>query len=793
MSLLRIKQVFGAVPFMPAPFAGSIRILAFSANGDYVSVIRTDLEQCRAPFVLISDELEEAILSGEVVPVDSSFSQLIVSEDELTERAQAYYDSAKKLMIHLLGSQRILGIESAPQEDEGLHANQTDHNGGNRNADNKNSQIDWDEHFLRLLFDKHYANTAFRDAARRVGVSKKKVTRYYYRYLAYGMTPFALAGKQKPKFRPPTRQKPGTKRRGRKPSIEGKKSTASLPTSADVRPQLEKFCEMFLKGDKSFTAAYHLALRFKFAKQPIPQERLEEVRKGKDLTWEEIADFLLPPEERPTRGVFRDVIEQIKQERGIERMKSPSELRPRKVEEEHRGRARDGVRGPLFMVQIDSTKLQERNISRLYPFHVISPSTLYLLVDVWSTFIIDFVRSLDHPSFNLGAATIRRCLEDRAERYLPLGIPYDPSRYAPPLAPSKVIADRFEFPGPAAKVLREFGIKFGFARPGKGKDKGPVEGTIGQVKHGNAKQRFIVPGEYPKMPGRGDDDGMSDATLDTRERDERLYRAIDAYNDELVPIEDYPPDALEAGLKNLTRRELFLWGLKNRPGGGLPVSDEDRITFFMQAGRATVTRDGIELGVETFDCPEFNRGLFLKRSRTNKIDARFDNEIGHFIYIRDGATQRWLMAFNKDSEVRQLKYSMLELEAYRKEHSIKTDRLTMVTEFNESIKAEPLNRQAKAKHKAARAYRRDRPKSDFQGNIRNVTAQDLALEHAEHASREIDKYTKAHDIPDSTPATSVTSADDLSEIASRKPVKSESISELALRQWREQHGNNCGS
>lgn len=785
MSHVLIRQVFGAVPQMQAPFRGSIRILAFSANGNYASVTRTDLEPCRAPFSVIINDLEEAILSGAVVQVDASFSHLIVSEDELSERSQTQYDVAKTLMVALVGPERIIGIESLPLRGHLRSTTEEDHETGHEDPD-----FDWDQHFVRVLFDKHYANSAFREVARRFKVSKRTVIRYFYKYLAYGMTPFAIAGKKKPAYRASTRQKPGTGRRGLKPIINGARSEASLPTAADVRPEVEKYCELFLKGDKSFKAAYYMALRVKYAKKPISQERLDEVRQGKDLTWEEIEDVLRPPEERPTPGVFRDIIEQIKNERNIERPKSPSELRARKVEKEHRGRARDGVHGPLFLVEIDSTKLQQRHTSRLYPFHVISTSTLYLLVDVWSTFIIDWLRSLGNASFNLGSATVRRLVEDRGERYRALGIPYDPSRYAPPLAPTKIIADRFEFPGPMAKPLRQFGIKFGFTRPGRGDDKGPVEGAIGQVKHGQAKQRFVLPGEYPKMPGRGDDDGMSDATLDTRDHDERLYRAIDAYNDEPVPIEDYPPDALEAGLKNLSRRELFLWGLEHRRGGGLPVSDDDRITFFMQAGRATVTQAGIKLGEEWFDCPEFNSRLFLKRSNTNKLEARSDDLLGHFIYIRDPSTQRWLMAFNQDSEVRQLRYSVLELEPYRKEHALKTDQRTLVNEFNEVIKAEPLNREAERKHKEAKAYRRGAPKSEFEGDIRSVTAQDLALERAERASREINDYTTTHDVGDVAPTQPTTSSEDPDHTLPRTPVESESISERAVRHWREQYGNN---
>lgn len=714
MTSLLVKSVFGKLPEMQAPFEGQVRVVAFTDDRKSIALSRLDLRKPCAPMLVSVREFSKALEGGQIIELEEPNWQLPISESQLPGKRRQAFIAARELMAPFIG----LSDEEQPIDEAGRPLVKYD--------------------MPKLILNAHHRRVAFREASELKGVSEKTLERKFYRFLKYGMTVLALAGPQKPRGQGPKWQKPGSKKRGRKPRSGA--DVAPTPTSAEVKDRLKPYCRKFLEGKLTLQAAYHLSLLAHFSIRKMTAEELARIERREDLSIEEIENHLVPKDQRPTLDQFRYIAEKIRIESGIEKTKSIRELRPRQMPSSRRGRARDWVRGPAFEFEIDSTKLQRRMTSRIYPHRVLASSTEYVVVDKWSTAIVARFPSLDHPSFNLGAAALRACLQDKGEIFRDLGLPYGSDQLPTREAPSRLIVDRAEFVSNKAKPICDLGIQIRPAASGNAAGKGTIEGTFSGLKHGRARQHLFLPGEYPKFPKRGEDDGMHDACLDTDDSERRSWEVVLQYNAQPVPAEDFPPDALGMGLENISRIDLYLWGLKNRPGGPFLVSKRDEITYLMQQGFATVTPDGINFAGQSFDCPTFNKVAYLRRSSDPRIEIRFDNLVGHFIYILDDTVQDWAMAMNQNQEYAALRYTLLELQDFKTEYKKKASQKKFQDDVNASIRGQQINRETRALQKAAIARRKGHPKSGAHDRIRETTARELEIEHAQLASREISKY-----------------------------------------------------
>jgi len=333
-------------------------------------------------------------------------------------------------------------------------------------------------------------------------------------------------------------------------------------------------------------------------------------------------------------------------------------------------------------------------------------------------------------------------------------------------------------------TLMEGRIIVEFARPGQGSDKGTIEGAIGQLKHGIPKQDLYLPGEYPKRPGRGEEDGFKDACLTTDDWDRRSWEALAIYNDQPVPRDCLPLEALDSGLEGISRRDLFFWGLANRIGGAIYVSRSDEIKHFMQAGRAQVTRDNICFGTQKYECSQFDRYAFLRKSDSPYVDARFDDMKGHLIYIWSEVANDWLMAVNQNEEHRRLRHSFYQLDLHGERYAQEKVQTDLANTIHHGRRTEPLNKEAREKHKQSLADQMGVPKHAKYSDMRETTAPALEVEQARRASQ----LTSAHDAAyEARPNTQTQSSDTGESAASvqtpKGPNSAMSIEQIAAEQW----------
>jgi hypothetical protein len=324
-----------------------------------------------------------------------------------------------------------------------------------------------------------------------------------------------------------------------------------------------------------------------------------------------------------------------------------------------------------------------------------------------------------------------------------------------------------------------------------------IEGLISRLKHGRAMLSLYLPGEYPKRPGRGDKDGMDEASFTMLDWKRRSRLILDNYNEQPVPEKDMPLDALAAGIHNISRRGLFLWSLERRSGGATYFSKEEEITYLMQAGRARVATDGIHFGssqIYDSDPRDFDRRAFLSIATSPYVEARFDNLAGHFIYIRSPFEHRWVMALNQNEEYRRLRYSHLQLDFLSRKYREGAEELNEVNQINQELQAKALNREARQKEKEARESRKGKAKGEKRSDIRARTAMQTEFDRAGRAARQINKYQASQGIEEPAEEGSTKRIpNQQSQEDVRKPVQSESVDQIASTLWRKRNARKHGS
>ncbi len=780
MKTLFINNVLEAVPSVGTPFEGRIKVLAFSEDESQAGVIRINVKAPGAPYVLPVQYLREAMNSGTAVQVDVPTNHNAAAESQLLlqcKTSAAEDVKVKTKATSSRGAEAVLKGKALRLFREAC--------GGMEllvgrqilypTTDDSAASLDCYK-FKQLIFDRHYANRAYREVAKKANQSKRRIERNFNKLLCGGLS--ALVPKVNVSV---SRQKLGSKRRGLPPGLD---KTGTNLTAPELRDTVRKYAESYAHGKLTLRNAYNRCMAYAYYAVPLSSEQKLRIDSGGRLTKDEVKAHLKRAEDRPSFAQFRVQAEAVMEELKIIGRKRPTELRPPVILRETRGRAREGILGPAFVYEADNTRLQHRLISDLRSRKIILNSTVYAVIDVWSTFVPNIFRSLGFAKYALGTAALRACLIDMEELCQRLHLPYDPSRIMPRIAPSVLRVDRGEFAGDSVMTLMEGRIVVEFTRPGQGPDKGSIEGAIGQLKHGIPTQDLYLPGEYPKRPGRGEEDGFKDACLTTDDWDRRAWEALDIYNDQPVLRDCLPLEALDSGLEGISRRELFFWGLEKRIGGAVYVSKAEEIKHFMQAGRALVTRDAICFGGEKYDCNQFDRYAFLRRSDSPYIDARFDDLGGHLIYIWSDAANEWLMAVNQNEEHRRLRYSFYQLDLHDERYSQEKIQTDLANTIHHGRRTDLLNKEARQKHKEALADQMGLPKQAKYSDMRDATAPLLEIEKARRASRLTSAFDAAREAEPTDQAQSNDSSSAAPSVQSPKDPKSAmSIEQIAAEQW----------
>lgn len=642
--MIELNDVLTVTPDRKTCFEGIVRVVGVSNDGETVALIRLDVQPIRAPFNLPMHSINPDDEVNGVSRLETFQCNLAASKEQLSRSQRSKYEKIRAMMETTQG----------------------------------NSE---------LVLDSEYRGREFERISQKHKVHKRTVRRHYYDYLWGGMTDLAFAGPQKTADTPKGKQKPGTQKRGKKPRSPEKTGSRPLP---EVRENLEKGGRFFyLNGKHTLLEAYVLTLTKYYSKGKSVLRSI-----GGQLR---LKDIILPSDKCPTYGQFRYVAELLEEAEG-ERDGKPREVRSPRKKTVQRGKARDGVSGPGYRFEIDATRVQIRIVSCFDADKLVQEATLYIIIDVWSGAIVGYALSLEPASWFLAAKALRNCFTPKAEVFTRLKLPHGPEAWVAQHLPNRLAADRGEFVSDKAGVVPELGIKVEIMPSMRPDRKGSVEGKFESIKHGD--NFYLKPGKHNKIIQRREKDGKKDAALNLEQLEAMLVEIILDLNNDPVPVEYLPAQAVKAGIEAVTYGGLYEWGLKNRAGFTRKLPHKVVTSELMLKASASVTPEGIYFKKHNYTSHTLIASGLLERAALNghfKIEIRYDDMFGDQIRYLDNEMHEWVDVFNDNADIRRLRASFWEMECLRTDAEylvLEAKKDNIATKAAKSKRINKQNRQA---------------------------------------------------------------------------------------------------
>jgi putative transposase len=227
-----------------------------------------------------------------------------------------------------------------------------------------------------------------------------------------------------------------------------------------------------------------------------------------------------------------------------------------------RGRATDGVIGPLDLVQIDWTQMDIQLKSVVFKDEFLGRPYLYIVTDTTSRYILGFLITFFTPSYaTLTNALLNSCVtlnEFDDEDFKMKNDNCDHLR----LIPRRVVADRGEaLSEKADDIAKSLGIIVETTEAYRGDLKPIVERLIGTIQD-RIKELFIGKGKVGQDHGeRLAEDSRKDATINIEQLIKITKICIDEYN-RTHPIVTYPlQNGMEKAFMDKIPLKVVQWGI----------------------------------------------------------------------------------------------------------------------------------------------------------------------------------------------------------------------------------------
>jgi len=477
------------------------------------------------------------------------------------------------------------------------------------------------EEFLLSTYD----SKLVAEAARQVGVTRYQIYQWTYLYLRRGQTKNALL---------PTYQGSSGKGRkstgarlGRPPRSPGHPYKLKTPQDErNLKRVLEK--HYFIPGAPPLRDAWleFLALHYSAERYLLPNGKIE---------------FQLPQGEKnyPSLSQFKSWKDTLVKKTRI----NPDRLRMSKsnYDKDLKGRSGDFVRpsGPGETYQIDATVTDVYVISQFDKFRnlIVGRPTLYSVVDVFSEAIVGILLTLAPPSWHGMALALFNAFRPKVSFCEEVGFKLTDERAWPMAVPCiKLFGDNAELNSELSESLHpDLGVTVLFGRPYRGDDKGLVEKSFD---HFNKKIISRLPGFVSKESNsRGVKDPKLSAAITLPEFYDRLIDYIIHHNN----IQECSPQLLNKQMVAdgvpPRRRDIWNWGMKNRPFTGRALPEELLYLHLLEKGEASVHREGVYFRKLLYVCDwTLANGLQNQqpnRNRAKKFDVRFMRHSTEHIYL----------------------------------------------------------------------------------------------------------------------------------------------------------------
>lgn len=287
---------------------------------------------------------------------------------------------------------------------------------------------------------------------------------------------------------------------------------------------------------------------------------------------------------------------------------------------------------PGHLFEIDATVLDYYIVSHFYPYNLIGQPTLYLIIDVYSRFIIAWYLCLGRPSGANALRTLVNMATDKSELLNRIGYVKPSSCNKKDIftiqgVPKGLIIDQAELrKSIPTHFQKTFGVQIIQTPAKKPKWKGTIEKRFDIVQRWN-KMYDPSYGNYPKKK-YGDPDVRLKAVRFFDEMNIEVADTIFEHN--YKPIDNpklLNTSILEAGIST-TPVDLFNHGIA-KVGGSIKSFSRDKILRnLLKPGVATKTLQGIKYN-GLFYLPEMDDvDIFLSSSKTTQYRKRaLNNEL----------------------------------------------------------------------------------------------------------------------------------------------------------------------
>ena len=487
---------------------------------------------------------------------------------------------------------------------------------------------------LDSVFYSSYRDGAITKVANENNLTKATIYRYLWAYLYSGMKLAALGfgvGEYANSVQP---VRVLTKPQGR-PSKRSKVTgidTRKIIDSTDIE-NFKFAISLMEKGGKgaprTFQAAYDRMLPKKYAEKIVLLDNRQAYMSGNE---KEI--HLKPENERPSFWQFKYWLEQTHgdglvalRNKIVPHSKRHSDLNGRV------GNAYVNVTGPGQRYEIDETPYDEEILSELIPGLSLGKPTLYVIIDVYSRYIVGFYLTFGNPSVYEMSNAIYQCLRDRkawlesidCADFLPYWIQMGP--------PETIAVDNAEFNNTLSEsILNSLGVRVDFGKPGSGNDKPFIESVFNKLK---GTLPHLSPGHRGESPSQQrSNEARKHALLTKTQLYREIMRVCVHHNTKAINKHfNLEKEAILDGVKRIPA-DIVTWAKHNMKSRMRPLLDgrELRLALLPQ-GEVSVQQKGIYLKGQPqklfYNCPAIRLMGLQDRphkgaSRSKVLSCRYD-------------------------------------------------------------------------------------------------------------------------------------------------------------------------
>lgn len=446
-----------------------------------------------------------------------------------------------------------------------------------------------------------------------------------------------------------TRKGKPARRRGRQ-KVGG--SSVALPVVAKVLTKGAKL--YYFKRGYTFLKAYWMVIRGTWP------ESLREYTNEYGLWCCELID----PEQVPSKGQFRTIIEQLKA-KGLRHNIKPNRRGCEQSPRESRGSPKNFISMVGERIEMDATKAQFRTVLTFNRARKIKSLTAYIAVCCFSELICGWVITAQPPCLAVALQLIESCRKPKGPEFKRLGLPYT-DKDCPVILGSLFSVDRGEMVASKVSHIVVGGMVIEVMPSMMAHMKGVVENRWDQIKEG--QRRSGAPGAHSKKLERREDDGWDEAYQTPVEQEREFVRVLMGLN--FLPPTRLPPDMLEPGMKIVSRVQLAHWGLKYRGGRTRTLSEKEAIDHLWMRGTASVTKRGLYFERQTYVHDRLHDLRWTRRAARGEsfdVEVRYQENLADWVLFLDPEADKWVAAHLDNPELLDRKLTYWELEAWNED------------------------------------------------------------------------------------------------------------------------------